>query len=66
MRFTLRKALFAALPALCALAPSAWAGTVSVDGSTLTYTAAPGEANRVTRPPAPKTMPTAVAGSGPS
>jgi Ca2+-binding RTX toxin-like protein len=43
-----RKALPLALLMLCAWAPSAFAGTVSLDGSTLTYSAAPGEANRVT------------------
>jgi Ca2+-binding RTX toxin-like protein len=42
------KCLFPACCLLLAAAPSAFAGTVQLDGKTLVYTAAAGEANRVT------------------
>src|SRR5919204_4661227 len=48
MVVSLRKTLLAAAVALAALAPPAWAGTVSESGLALSYSAAPGEANRVT------------------
>src|SRR3954447_6518322 len=60
-----RIALLPAVLALLALASPAWAGTVSSDGSTLTYTAAPGEANRVTLSASFSTVTVSESGSVP-